>query len=92
MVASDSLSGLRAGTALPVRIRLDVRPEAKGQVAAALRARPVNGHAVELFCAQDAKMAVLARIGGLGDAVRDLDISLPSLEEIYRFYGEERPR
>jgi len=56
-------------------------------VAAALNGRQVNGQAVELICTQDDKMSVLGRITGLGDAVEDVELALPSLDDIYRHFG-----
>jgi len=87
LVVSDSLTALRQRAQLPIRIRLDVRPGAVDGVAAALNGRQVNGQAVELICTQDDKMSVLGRITGLGDAVQDVELALPSLDDIYRHFG-----
>jgi Cu-processing system ATP-binding protein len=92
LVASDRLATLRGRVGLPVRIRVMARPEAAERVAADLGGTQVNGAAVELLCQPEEKMRLLARITGLGAAVEDLEISPPTLEEIYRQLGGERPQ
>jgi len=91
MVADDTLANLNRAAALPTRIRLTARRGAAERVHAELGGDRVNGCAVELHCTTDQKMAQLARISGLGDAVRDIEMTSPSLEDLYRHYcGEER--
>ncbi len=91
LVADDTLSGLSRQAGLPTRIRLTARDGAADRVHAELGGARINGCAVELNCTTDQKMAQLARISGLGDAVRDIEMSPPSLEDIYRHYcGETR--
>ncbi len=91
LVADDTLSGLSQQASLPTRIRLTARDGAADQVQAQLGGARVNGCAIELHCTTEQKMAQLARISGLGDAVRDIEMSPPSLEDIYRHYcGETR--
>jgi Cu-processing system ATP-binding protein len=92
LVASDRLAELRGQVGLPVRIRLAVRPDAASSVAAELGGERVNGHGVELLCRPEDKMALLGRIAGFGRMVEDIDISPPSLDEIYRRLGGERPQ
>lgn len=92
LVASDRLAELRGQVGLPVRIRLAVRPEAAGSVAKELGGERVNGHRVELLCRPEEKMALLSRITGFGRMVEDVEISPPTLEEIYRRLGGERPQ
>ena len=91
LVADDTLPGLSQKAGLPTRIRLTARDGAAEAVQAQLGGTRVNGCAVELSCSGDQKMAQLARISGLGDAVRDVEMAPPSLEDIYRHYcGEAR--
>jgi Cu-processing system ATP-binding protein len=92
LVASDRLATLRGRVGLPVRIRVTARAETADRVAADLGGTRVNGVAVELLCRPEEKMMLLARIAGLGTAVEDLEISPPTLEEIYRQLGGERPQ
>ncbi|HAW47877.1 MAG TPA: ABC transporter ATP-binding protein [Roseovarius sp.] len=91
LVADDSLGNLARAAALPTRIRLTAREGAAEAVQAELGGRRVNGRAVELDCTTEQKMAQLARISGLGEAVRDVEMVPPSLEDLYRHYcGENR--
>ncbi|MGR3520912.1 MAG: ABC transporter ATP-binding protein, partial [Roseovarius sp.] len=91
LVADDSLGNLARAAALPTRIRLTAREGAAEAVQAELGGRRINGRAVELHCTTEQKMAQLARISGLGEAVRDVEMVPPSLEDLYRHYcGENR--
>ena len=91
LVADDSLGNLARAAALPTRIKLTARDGAADVVQATLGGTRLNGRAVELHCTTEQKMAQLARISGLGDAVRDIEMVPPSLEDLYRHYcGEKR--
>src|SRR6056297_157963 len=91
LVADDSLGNLARAAALPTRIRLTAREGAAEAVQAELGGQRINGRAVELHCTTEQKMAQLARISGLGEAVRDVEMVPPSLEDLYRHYcGENR--
>lgn len=46
------------------------------------------GDALHLSCAQSDKLALLARITALGDAVADLEVLPPSLEDIYSHFSQ----
>ena len=89
LVADDSLGNLARAAALPTRIKLTAREGAADAVQATLGGTRLNGRAVELHCTTDQKMAQLARISGLGDAVRDIEMVPPSLEDLYRHYCGE---
>ena len=91
LVADDSLRALSRAADLPTRIRLTAREGAADQVQATMGGTRVNGTALELRCPADEKMARLARIVELGSAVRDVEMTPPSLEDLYRHYcGEDR--
>lgn len=91
VVADDTLANLSRAAALPTRIRLTAHDGAADRVQAELGGARINGCAVELHCTTEQKMAHLARISGLGDAVRDIEMIPPSLEDLYRHYcGEDR--
>ncbi|MCF3973548.1 ABC transporter ATP-binding protein [Paracoccus salsus] len=92
LVADDSLVNLARAAALPTRIRLTARDGTADAVQAELGGDRKNGRTVELHCTTDQKMAQLARISALGDAVRDIEMVPPSLEDLYRHYcAELRP-
>jgi Cu-processing system ATP-binding protein len=90
LVADDSLANLARAAALPTRIRLTAREGAADAVQAELGGTRLNGRAVELHCTTGQKMAQLARVTGLGDAVRAVEMTPPSLEDLYRHYCGER--
>ncbi len=88
MVANDTLNNLSALAGLPIRlqVRASANPEA---LAAELGGNRINGSSVELLCPPDDKMEALRRIAGLGDAVSDVEMTPPKLEDLYRHYAKE---
>ncbi len=51
-----------------------------------------DGRALQLYVHVEDKLAALARLTDLGDAVADLDIARPGLDEIYRHFSPEAAR
>ncbi|WP_120635728.1 ABC transporter ATP-binding protein [Ruegeria sp. EL01] len=88
MVADDTLNNLSALAGLPIRlkVRASANPDA---LAAELGGSRINGASVELLCTPDDKMVALRRIAGLGDAVADVEMTPPKLEDLYRHYAQE---
>ncbi len=88
MVADDTLNNLSALAGLPIRlkVRASNNPDA---LAAELGGNRINGASVELLCTPDDKMKALRRIAGLGDAVADVEMTPPKLEDLYRHYAQE---
>ncbi|AXS41404.1 ABC transporter ATP-binding protein [Breoghania sp. L-A4] len=87
LVADDTLSKLRGAAGLPIRLRVQASDPAA--VAAKLGGARVNGQGVELVCAPDDKLARLAAITALGPLVTDIDVALPSLDDVYRHFSGE---
>ncbi|WP_170341750.1 ABC transporter ATP-binding protein [Ruegeria arenilitoris] len=88
MVADDTLANLSALAGLPIRLRVRARANADA-LAAELGGNRINGASVELLCSPADKMQALRRIAGLGDAVADLEMTPPKLEDLYRHYAQE---
>ncbi|WP_170421609.1 ABC transporter ATP-binding protein [Ruegeria arenilitoris] len=88
MVADDTLANLSALAGLPIRLRVRARANADA-LAAELGGNRINGASVELLCSPADKMQALRRIAGLGDAVADVEITPPKLEDLYRHYAQE---
>ena len=88
LVAEGALADLRRKAALPVTLHVLPRSGDEGQVAAALPEANADRHGLTLICAQEAKLAALARITALGDLVADLDVLPPSLEDIYSHFSQ----
>lgn len=89
LAAWGSLPELRRAAGLPIHIRLSTP---QGAVPAAaklgdLNLSHVNDRFIELTCDQDDKMAVLRRIAGLSAEVADIEMRLPSLDDVYLHFG-----
>ncbi|MEI7607152.1 MAG: ABC transporter ATP-binding protein [Rhodospirillaceae bacterium] len=93
MVACGTMAELRGQVDLPVRILLRVPDNGLEVLAGLPGSRRINGHIVEITCRHHDKMAVLRRIVELPVAVDDLEIMLPTLDELYaNFMQREAPR
>jgi len=88
LVAQGSLPDLRRAAALPVMLQVLPRPGAEAVVAAALPEASRGADTLVLTCAQTDKLATLARITALGEAVADLEVLPPSLEDIYSHFSQ----
>ena len=86
LVANAPLAELQRSANLPVRIRIRSNLRDVEAVHRALGGDRVNGLSVELSCLQPDKMARLSEISALGDAVNDVDVLPPNLDEIYRYF------
>tara|TARA_R110000787_G_scaffold262422_7_gene367991 strand:- start:2220 stop:3131 length:912 start_codon:yes stop_codon:yes gene_type:complete len=86
LVANAPLAELQRSANLPVRIRIRSNPRDVEAVHQAFGGDRVNGLSVEFSCLQPDKMARLSAISALGDAVNDVDVSPPNLDEIYRYF------
>lgn len=84
LVAEGPLADLRWQAALPVALHVTPRAGAELDLPGAVAV----GGALHLTCAQDEKLALLARITAMGDAVADLEVLPPSLEDIYSHFSQ----
>ena len=97
LLAMDTLDGLRARAALPITIRLRVRPGTAGAVAdrlpGRLEVRRVNDHRIDLACGAERKVELLRHLSTAGSAIEDLQVRDPGLDEVYRHFAavEDRP-
>ncbi|MEM7463694.1 MAG: ABC transporter ATP-binding protein [Pseudomonadota bacterium] len=87
LVADAPLTELQQAAKLPIRIRVQSTTENVEQVHNRFGGKRVNGAAVEFVCAQPEKMERLSAISQLGGAVTDVDVSSPSLDEVYRYFS-----
>jgi Cu-processing system ATP-binding protein len=95
MLACGTLSELTVQAALPVRLSIRCEEFATARVAGQLRGKfgqadigsaevkQLDSMNIEIVCAQSDKMATLRQIGMLGDAIVDIDIRIPRLDDIY---------
>ncbi|RID90433.1 ABC transporter ATP-binding protein [Gemmobacter lutimaris] len=84
LVAEGPLADLRRQAALPVALHVTPRAGAELDLPGAVAV----GGVLHLTCAQDEKLALLARITAMGDAVADLEVLPPSLEDIYSHFSQ----
>lgn len=89
LVANGSLAELQRSANLPIRIRVRSNSDDVDSVHRRFGGERVNGESVEFDCARPDKMERLSAISQLGKAVSDVDISSPSLDEVYRYYSRE---
>ncbi|MBR8653266.1 ABC transporter ATP-binding protein [Achromobacter sp. Marseille-Q0513] len=85
-IADGTLSELRRRTGLPLRIRLTLAGPGSGSGSGAPLPPPwraLDGNRYERLCAEDEKVAAIRAIGAIGQDIRDLDIDVPGLDEIY---------
>lgn len=83
LVALGPLATLRQEAALPLRIRLHVRDADRNRIASALNGQSINGQTVNLTVLMDDKMKTLAQIAAFGDAIEDVELIQPSLDDLY---------
>ncbi len=94
MVADGSIEALRSIAELPVRMRVTVGSGTLGAVPNWLGPvdawQTINGHAIELSCSPDNKMAVLRSIVETGPAISDIEIMPPTLDRLYAHFLRQR--
>ena len=89
LVADDTLAALRSQARLPIRLKVQGREENAAEIAERLGGVRINGRSVELYCDPSDKLARLASISALGALVDDIDVHLPSLDDVYRHFSGE---
>jgi Cu-processing system ATP-binding protein len=95
IVACGTLSELSRQTDLPMVVRLSVAAgdasRVAGQLAALGDIHRVNDHGIELSCPGASKMVLFRNVAGLGDAIEDMDVAPPRLDDIYNHFMEDVP-
>ncbi|MBT4889997.1 MAG: ABC transporter ATP-binding protein [Rhodospirillales bacterium] len=92
LMATGNLDELRANAHMPVRIRVRSSDVSASDIASQLggaEVSQINGHMVEFACSAQDKMILIRRIAELGVAVTDMEIELPSLDQLYSHYRHE---
>ncbi|WP_108881551.1 ATP-binding cassette domain-containing protein [Anderseniella sp. Alg231-50] len=89
LVANGSLAELQRSANLPIRIRVRSNSADVESVHKQFGGERINGESVEFDCARPDKMDRLSAISKLGAAVNDVEISSPSLDEVYRYFSRE---
>lgn len=91
-VADNTLSALSAEADLPTRLRITAHSDQIEQLAHQIGGKRVNGASLEITCRGDQKMDELRRIAAMGDAVVDISMTPPRLEDLYRHFSSEDKR
>ncbi len=89
LVANDTLSNLRLGAQMSIRIKVTLETGAVERMISEIGGERMNGKSVTLTCLQDEKIALLGRISSYGPAVKDIDIIPASLDDLYRHYSQK---
>ncbi|WP_189439033.1 AAA family ATPase, partial [Pseudovibrio japonicus] len=89
LVANDTLENLRTAARLPVRLKVKSKDEPAEQLADRLGGTPVNCHSVEIMCAHEDKVARIAAVTSLGTMIDDIDVHLPTLDDVYKHFSEK---
>ncbi len=87
-VADDTLANLSLEAGLPTKLRIRASQDVDA-LAAKTGGTRINGASVEILCTPASKMEALRRIAAMGDAVADLEMTPPRLEDLYRHYAKE---
>ncbi|SPF76102.1 putative ABC transporter ATP-binding protein YxlF [Aliiroseovarius pelagivivens] len=88
-VADDTLEALSTQAGLPTKLRIRATGTHADQIAETMGGTRINGASVEVLCAPDQKMARLRDVAAMGDAVADIEMTPPRLEDLYRYYAKE---
>ncbi len=91
LLANDSLEALRQAAGLPIKVQIKATPDTADDIAARLGGARINGASISLEVQQEGKVSLLGQITGLGDMVKDIDVTPASLEALYRHYSAPKP-
>lgn len=80
-IADGAMSALRRDTGLPIRISVSLCQP--GAAAPSPAWRPVEPGRYELLCHEADKVDAIRSIGAIASPIRDLDIQVPGLDDIY---------
>ncbi len=95
LIACGTISELRGAAKIPVHLCLRTRDGTAGAIADRLGGADisqVNGQTVKFTCAPEDKMMLVRRVSELGVAIEDMEIELPTLDQLYSHYRDEGSR
>jgi Cu-processing system ATP-binding protein len=87
LVANDALVNLRANANLSIQVKVTTAQDDADRIAAELGGVRMNGRSFSLTCKQEDKIETLAKVAALGGVIKDIDLNLAGLEELYRHYS-----
>ncbi|MEZ5880895.1 MAG: ABC transporter ATP-binding protein [Nitratireductor sp.] len=92
LVADGPLAALQKSAGLPTRIRVRSAAGRVDDVYQRFGGTRINGASVEIACAGEEKMPVLAAIHAAPELVSDIEVMPPTLDEVYRFFSRGSDR
>jgi Cu-processing system ATP-binding protein len=87
LVADGDIKVLAEAAHLPITIRIKAREGLTDALHDRFGGTRTNGRSVELSCEPAAKVELVGRLTERREEIDDIDIALPSLDDIYRFYS-----
>ena len=91
LVAEGTLAALAEAAALKAQIRVTARAGQADALQTRFGGTRFNGTALDLACDMNLKFDLVRRIAA-DDGVADIDVRLPSLNDVYRFYSDNGGR
>ena len=92
LLACGTMPQLLEQAGLPIYVQLKTTAEAVNKVAEKMRSagevHKLDESNIDIRCMDSSKMELVRRIATLGDAVKDMNIVPPRLDEIYNHYME----
>ena len=86
--AAGTLADLRRQAELPVSFTLTpAEGYAESLMESLTGAQLLSSGQIQISCRQEEKLALLKRITGFGPRITDLDVTPPSLEDIYSHFS-----
>lgn len=87
LVAEGALAKLAREAQLPIKVRVEAKGDRVDDVYSKLGGARVNGKSLLLSCTSAGKVQLLGQIAAFGDVIDDIDIAMPSLDDVYRHYS-----
>lgn len=88
LVAEGTLPELARQAQLPVTVRIRAHEGAAEEIRSRMGGDRINGSSIVLSCGASDKLAVLSKVAALGDSVADFDITMPSLDDVYKYFSD----
>lgn len=88
LVACGTLEALASRAALPATIRVTAQDGQADRLLAHVGGTRFNCCHVDLTCAPSEALPTVARLAGLGDLVRDVDLHRPGLPDLYCYFSD----
>lgn len=86
LVANASLEVLQMSAALPTELVVIPTPGRLGELLRRMPAGVINKDTIVLACKPSEKAANLRRLWAMEDIVADIQVKVPRLDDVYRFY------